>query len=461
MKIYNTLTKKKEEFKTIKENEVKIYVCGPTVYNFIHIGNARPVVFFDTVRRYLDYKGYIVSFVMNLTDIDDKIIERANLENLPFTEITKKYSKAFMDNAKSLNVEIEKIKYPKATDHIDEMIDFVKGLENIKAAYDTKDTVYFSIDKAKDYGKLSKKKLEELNIGSRIEISLEKKSPADFALWKKQKSEDEPAWESPWGMGRPGWHLECSTMCKTILGDTIDIHGGGEDLQFPHHENEIAQSETLNNKPLANYWMHNAMITVDKNKMSKSEGNFFTLEDIQKEYDLIILRLWLLSGHYRSPIDFSKENLESIKNAYKRLENSYKDLIRYTENTIDNMDPQYINDLEIYMKKFENEMDDDFNTANALSILFEFTKFININLNEKSSKEDLQKATSIFDNMIKILGLKFNKEILDSEIEALISERAEARKNKNFKRADEIRDLLKEKGIELKDTRTGVTWYRV
>lgn len=460
MKIYNTLSRKKEEFKTIEENKVRMYVCGPTVYNYIHIGNARPLVFFDTVRRYLEYKNYDVKFVMNLTDIDDKIIDKANEEGVEFTDITKTYIVAFLKNAKDFNVDVDKIIKPQATNYIDEMINFISNLEKQGAAYDASSTVYFNIDSAENYGKLSKKNIEELELGARIDISGDKKNPMDFALWKKQKNPNEPAWDSPWGKGRPGWHIECSTMAKCVLGETIDIHGGGEDLQFPHHENEIAQSETLNHKPFANYWMHNSMITVDKEKMSKSKGNFFTIHDIEKEFDLMIVRMWLLSGHYRTPIDFSRENLSAIKNAYDRLKNTNDELNRFIENSKTDVefDTEYIDEFE---DKFSNAMDDDFNTANALAVIFDFSRFINSNYNENSSKSELHYVKSIFDKLIDILGIKFKEEILEDEIEKLIYERTEARKKRDFKRADEIRDLLKQKGIELKDTSTGVVWNKI
>lgn len=460
MKIYNTLTRRKEEFNSINPNKVKMYVCGPTVYNFIHIGNARPLVFFDTVRRYLEYKGYEVEFAMNLTDIDDKIIDRAIEENIEINQLTKHYIEAFMKNAEDLNVDTNKIIQPRATNFVEEMIKFISDLEKKGAAYDTASTVYFSIDKVNEYGKLSKKDIESLNAGERVDVDQEKRSPFDFALWKKQKTPNEPAWDSPWGKGRPGWHLECSTMCKEILGETIDIHGGGEDLQFPHHENEIAQSEVLNEKPLANYWMHNSMITINKDKMSKSKGNFFTLEDIQKEFDLQIVRMWLLSGHYRSQIDFSKENLEAIKNGYNRLKNTFEELERYIQNANSELVSKY-DEIILFQNRFDEAMDDDFNTANALSEIFELSKFINIHLSENSSREDLEFAKKVFSTMIEVLGIKFEKEILDSEIEKLIEERTQARKDRNFARADEIRNLLREKGIELKDTSTGVAWQRI
>ena len=463
MKIYNTLTRKKEEFKTIEKNKVKMYVCGPTVYNYIHIGNARPLVFFDTLRRYFEYKNYDVAFVMNITDIDDKIINRAIEENVDFREITKKYSKAFLDNAKSLNVDVDKIIKSKATDYIDEMITFIKELEDKDAAYDTETTVYFNIDSAKDYGKLSKKNIDDLKAGSRVEIDKSKRNPLDFALWKKQKNENEPAWDSPWGKGRPGWHIECSTMANNILGDTIDIHGGGEDLQFPHHENEIAQSETLHGEPFANYWMHNSMITVDKEKMSKSLGNFFTIHDIEKEYDLIIVRMWLISGHYRTPLDFSKENLDAIKNGYNRLQNSFEDLERnidYSTNKSE-LNNEVKSKIDKFVVEFENAMDDDFNTSNALTSIYELARYINSNFNNESSIKDMIYAKEKFSILLDVLGISFVKENLDEEIEMLIEERTNARKEKDFKKADEIRDKLHQMGIELKDTPTGVVWKRV
>lgn len=463
MKIYNTLTRKKEDFKTIEENKVKMYVCGPTVYNYIHIGNARPLVFFDTVRRYLEYKKYDVKFVMNITDIDDKIINRAIEENVDFTEISKKYSNTFLENARGLNVDIDKIIKSRATDYINEMIKFIKDLEDKDAAYDTATTVYFNIDSAKDYGKLSRKNIDDLNAGSRVEIDEFKKNPLDFALWKKQKSENEPAWDSPWGKGRPGWHIECSTMANNILGDTIDIHGGGEDLQFPHHENEIAQSETLHEEPFANYWMHNSMITVDKEKMSKSLGNFFTIHDIEKEYDLMIVRMWLISGHYRTPLDFSKENLDAIKNGYNRLQNSYEDLERKIEHSSNESSLDAVIKLNVdnYVNDFENAMDDDFNTSNALTSIYELARYINSTFDDKSPISDMNYAKEKISILLDILGIKFVEESLDEEIEKLIEERTLARKEKNFSKADEIREKLHEMGIELKDTPTGVVWKKI
>lgn len=466
MLIYNTLTRQKEEFRTIHKNKVSMYVCGPTVYNYIHVGNARPLVFFDTVRRYLEYKDYDVKMVMNLTDIDDKIINRAIEENVDFSEISDKYSKVFFENAKELNVDISKVIYPKATDYINKMIEFISSLQKKGAAYDTDTTVYFNVEKAKDYGKLSKKDIKSLDLGSRVDVDEQKNNPMDFALWKKQKSENEPAWESPWGKGRPGWHIECSTMAKSVLGDTIDIHGGGEDLQFPHHENEIAQSETLHEKPFANYWMHNSMITIDKEKMSKSKGNFFTLHDIEKEFDLLIVRIWLLSSHYRSPLDYSFESLNSIKNSYQRLKNTHENLERLIsilkdKNENKDISAEVLESVNEFISKFEQSMDDDLNTSNALTTLFEFSRYINSNYNDKSNYSNLVYVYDIFNKLSDVLGIKYEKDILDEEIEKLINERTQARKDKNYKRADEIRDLLKSKGIELKDTSNGVTWSKI
>lgn len=462
MKIYNTLTREKEDFKTIEDNKVKMYVCGPTVYNYIHIGNARPVVFFDTIRRYLEYKGYKVEFVMNFTDVDDKIINKAIDEGVDFKEISEKYTQIFKKNISDLNVDDSKIIHPKATEFIGPMIKFIKELEKIDAAYDTEDTVYFSVDKAKNYGKLSKKNIDDLIAGARVEIGQNKKNPMDFALWKKKKFENEPSWNSPWGEGRPGWHIECSVMAKSKLGETIDIHGGGEDLQFPHHENEIAQSETLHNHPFANYWMHNAMITINHTKMSKSLNNFFTINDIQKKYDLKYVRMWLLSSHYRSPIDFSEENILAIKNSYERLYNSYENMQRLKESTISKSLTKSL-EIDKFMNDFDNAMDDDFNTSKAMSYIFELSKYFNTNFDENSSLEDVEYIIFTFKNMVDILGLDFEikDEELEYEIQNLILERNEARKNKDFKKSDEIRDYLKQKGIELKDTPNGVVWKKI
>jgi len=461
MKIYNTLTRKKEEFKPIQPGKALIYVCGPTVYNYIHIGNSRPMIVYDTLRRYLLYIGYDVKFVSNFTDIDDKIINRAKEENVPFTDITKKYIDAYLEDSYGLNLFESHTIHPKATECINEMIEFVKVLEEKGIAYNVDGNVYFDITKAKDYGKLSKKNIDDLRAGARIDISDEKKNPLDFALWKKRKDETEPAWESPWGMGRPGWHLECSVMAKKYLGDTIDIHAGGEDLQFPHHENEIAQSECCNGKVFANYWMHNGMINIDNVKMSKSKGNFFTIKDIQKEYDLEVIRLWILSTHYRNPLNFSREVMEQTKNGLERMYNGKEHLERLLEICEEKEDGD-ISKLVELKKEFLDCMDDDLNTADAISKVYELIRYANT-FDENTDLKVVKGAVKLLSDLTSVLGLLYKEEDdnLDEKVEKLIKEREEARKNKDFKRADEIRDALKEMNIELKDTRNGVIWKRV
>ena len=464
MKIYNTLTRKKEEFIPIEEGKVGIYVCGPTVYNFIHVGNARPMVVFDTLRRYFLYKGYDVKYVSNFTDIDDKIINKAKEEGVEFSEITKKYINAYLENSRELNFLEDKTIHPKATEYIEPMIDFVSGLEKKGAAHNVDGDANLDIAKAKDYGKLSKKNIDELQAGARISVTDEKKNPMDFALWKKRKEETEPAWESPWGMGRPGWHLECSVMAGSILGETIDIHAGGEDLQFPHHENEIAQSETLHDEKFANYWMHNSMITVDNEKMSKSKGNFFLLNDIRKSYDLEIVRFWLLSVHYRKPINFSEEVMEQTKNGLERLYNGKKNLqklLKTTEGKLSEEEKDTVKKVDEIIKDFETAMDDDLNTADGISSIYELVKLANSTLKEKSSKELVEYIYNSLMKLANVIGILYKEdkeESLDEQVEKLIAERQEARKSKNFQRADEIRDELKEMGITLKDTREGVEW---
>lgn len=461
MKIYNTLTRKKEDFKPIQAGKALIYVCGPTVYNYIHIGNSRPMIVYDTLRRYLLYIGYDVKFVSNFTDIDDKIINRAKEENVPFTDITKKYIDAYLEDSYGLNLFESHTIHPKATECINEMIEFVKVLEEKGIAYNVDGNVYFDITKAKDYGKLSKKNIDDLRAGARIDISDEKKNPLDFALWKKRKDESEPAWESPWGMGRPGWHLECSVMAKKFLGDTIDIHAGGEDLQFPHHENEIAQSECCNGKVFANYWMHNGMINIDNVKMSKSKGNFFTIKDIQKEYDLEVIRLWILSTHYRNPLNFSREVMEQTKNGLDRMYNGKEHLERLLEICEEKEDGD-ISKLVELKKEFLGCMDDDLNTADAISKVYELIRYANT-FDENTDLKVVKGAVKLLSDFTSVLGLLYKEEDdnLDEKVEKLIKEREEARKNKDFKRADEIRDALKEMNIELKDTRNGVIWKRV
>lgn len=461
MKIYNTLTRKKEDFKPIQAGKALIYVCGPTVYNYIHIGNSRPMIIYDTLRRYLLYIGYDVKFVSNFTDIDDKIINRAKEENVSFTDITKKYIDAYLEDSYGLNLFESHTIHPKATECINEMIEFVKVLEEKGIAYNVDGNVYFDITKAKDYGKLSKKNIDDLRAGARIDISDEKKNPLDFALWKKRKDETEPAWESPWGMGRPGWHLECSVMAKKYLGDTIDIHAGGEDLQFPHHENEIAQSECCNGKVFANYWMHNGMINIDNVKMSKSKGNFFTIKDIQKEYDLEVIRLWILSTHYRNPLNFSREVMEQTKNGLDRMYNGKEHLERLLEICEEKEDGD-ISKLVELKKEFLDCMDDDLNTADAISKVYELIRYTNT-FGENTDLKVVKGAVKLLSDFASVLGLLYKEEDdnLDEKVEKLIKEREEARKNKDFKRADEIRDALKEMNIELKDTRNGVIWKRV
>ena len=464
MKIYNTLTRQKEEFVPIEKDKVGIYVCGPTVYNFIHVGNARPMVVFDTLRRYFLYKGYDVKYVSNFTDIDDKIINKAKEDGVEFTDITTKYINAYLENSKELNFLEDNTIHPKATEYIEPMIEFVSGLEEKEAAYNIDGDVYFDITKAKNYGKLSRKNIDELQAGARISVTEEKKNPMDFALWKKRKEESEPAWESPWGMGRPGWHLECSVMASSILGDTIDIHAGGEDLQFPHHENEIAQSETLHDEKFANYWMHNSMITVDNEKMSKSKGNFFLLNDIKKLYDLEIVRFWLLSVHYRKPINFSEEVMEQTKNGLDRLYNGKRRLEKLLNSTTGELSEEEqgkIAKINEIVKDFEIAMDDDLNTADGISAIYEIVKFANSNIDENSSKEIVEFVYEMLMKMADVIGILYKEdkeESLDAKVEKLIEDRQQARKDKDFQRADEIRDELKAMGITLKDTRDGVEW---
>lgn len=461
MKIYNTLTRKKEDFKPINPNKALIYVCGPTVYNYIHIGNARPMIVYDTLRRYLLYLGYEVKFVSNFTDIDDKIINKAREENVAFTDITKKYIDAYLEDSIALNLFESHTIHPRATECIEDMIEFIKTLEEKDIAYNVDGNVYFDITKVKDYGKLSRKNIDDLRAGARIDISDEKRNPLDFALWKKRKEESEPAWESPWGLGRPGWHLECSVMAKKLLADTIDIHAGGEDLQFPHHENEIAQSECCNGKTFANYWMHNGMINVDNVKMSKSKGNFFTIKEIQKEFSLEVVRLWILSTHYRNPLNFSREVMEQTKNGLERMYNGKEHIERLLEICEEKEDGD-ISKLVELKNEFLNCMDDDLNTSDAISKIFELIRYTNT-FDENTDLKVVRGAFKLLSDFASILGLLYKEkdDNLDEKVEKLIEERQQARKDKDFKRADEIRDILKEMNIELKDTRNGVVWKRV
>ncbi len=465
MKLYNTLTRRKEEFKPIKDNEVTMYVCGPTVYNYIHVGNARPLVVFDTLRRYFIYKGYKVKYTVNFTDIDDKLIKRANEENSTVKEIADKYIEEFMKDAKGLSLYEEETLHPRATEYIDKIIEFVDGLVKKGAAYNVDGNVYFDISKAYDYGKLSKKNIDELISGARVEVSDEKKNPMDFALWKKAK-EGEPSWDSPWGKGRPGWHIECSVMAKELLGESIDIHAGGEDLQFPHHENEIAQSETLTEKPFANYWLHNAMVNVDNKKMSKSEMNFFTVREISEEFDLEVLRFFILSAHYRNPVNFSKELMEQSKKALDRLYNGKYNLeyllSKAEDKEVSEEEKEMLKQVDRYVDDFINSMEDDINTADAIASLFELIKFANSNFNEKTSKFVIQYTYDKLVKLSKILGILYKEnQILEEEIMELIEKRTQARKNKDYKLADEIREQLRQRGIILEDTPEGVKWKRI
>ena len=461
MKIYNTLTRKKEEFVPIDKDEVKIYVCGPTVYNYFHIGNARPFVVFDTLRKYLEYRGYNVKFVQNFTDVDDKIINKAREEGVPAGEVSEKYIEEYYKDAASLNVKKATV-HPKVTENMDQIIAFVKDLIDLGYAYEVDGDVYYSTRAFKEYGKLSGQNIEDLEAGARIEVGEKKKDPLDFALWKARKTEDEIAWESPWGMGRPGWHIECSTMSKRYLGDTIDIHAGGQDLAFPHHENEIAQSEAHSGKKFANYWMHNGYITIDNEKMSKSKGNFFTVRDILKSYDGEVIRFFLLSGHYRNPINFSDSLMEQAQNALSRMRNAKSNLnhlIHTCQGKMTEKERTALEGFDKYRQEFIRAMDDDLNTADAISAIFELITAINTAVKDGSSKEVAEKSMEILMELADVLGLlQQDKEEapIDDEIKALVEERQEARKNKNFARADEIRDLLKERGITLKDTPQGV-----
>lgn len=469
MKIYNTFTRQKEEFKPLEENKIRMYVCGPTVYDYMHIGNARPLVIFDTFRRYQKYLGKEVKYVVNFTDVDDKIINKAIDANMTTTEVTDKYIKAYMEDAHDLNLDEADTIHPKATETMDEIIQFVDDLVEMGAAYESGGDVYFDISKAKNYGHLSGKNIEDLQAGAsnRVENeeSKKKKNPMDFALWKKVKKEGEPYWQSPWGNGRPGWHIECSAMNKKFLGDTIDIHAGGEDLEFPHHENEIAQSETHSGKKFANYWMHNGMIQVDGTKMSKSLGNFFTLNDIKKEYDLMVVRFWLLSAGYRLPINFTREIIEQAKSSLDRLNNAkfrMDDLLEKSSGQVKEEEKDLIKKLDDFEDKFKEAMDDDLNTPDAITVLFDMAKFANTNLDNNSSKDFIAKTLDTFLKLENALGLENRKKSLDNideeKIKELIEKRSMAKKEKDFATADAIRDELDQMGIIIKDTREGTKW---
>lgn len=466
MKIFNTLTRRKEEFVPLTPGQVKMYVCGPTVYNLIHIGNARPMIVFDTVRRYFEYKGYDVQYVSNFTDVDDKIIKKANEEGVTATEIAERYIKECKQDMEALNIK-PATHQPRATEEIGGMIKMIQTLIKKGHAYEVDGTVYFKTRSFKDYGKLSKKNIDDLEAGHReIKVTGEegKEDPLDFVLWKPKK-EGEIAWDSPWGEGRPGWHIECSEMSKKYIGDTIDIHAGGEDLIFPHHENEIAQSEACNGEKFANYWMHNGFLNINNKKMSKSAGNFFTVREIGEKYPLQVIRFFMLSAHYRTPLNFSDTLVESAKTGLDRILTAI-DLCREMSakeetGSLSKEETEHFANIEVLVKKFEDAMEDDFNTADAVSAIFEIVRESNSTVKDFSA-DYAKKVLKVLEDLCSVLGIETTKEeeILDEEIEKLIEERQAARKNKDFARADEIRDQLLEQGIVLKDTREGVKWSR-
>ncbi len=468
MKIYNTLSGRKEEFKPLEEGRVKMYVCGPTVYNLIHIGNARPMILFDTVRRYMEYKGYEVNYVSNFTDVDDKIIKKAMEEGVDASVISERYIAECKKDMEAMNVKPATV-HPKATQEIGGMLEMISTLIEKGHAYKAQDgTVYFRTRSFRGYGKLSHKNLDDLQGGNRSLLVTgedQKEDPLDFVLWKPKK-EGEPYWESPWCQGRPGWHIECSVMSKKYLGEEIDIHAGGEDLVFPHHENEIAQSEAANEKPFARYWMHNAFLNINNHKMSKSLGNFFTVRDVSEKYDLQVLRFFMLSAHYRSPLNFSEELMEAAGSGYERIVNGVGNLNYLLENSksdkISEEEQALLKEAESYRMKFEQAMEDDFNTADALAAIFELVKFANSHADAEKSAPFLGSLKEEILKLSDICGLIVEKkpELLEEDIEAMIKERQEARKAKNFGRADEIRKELLDRGIILEDTREGVKWKR-
>ena len=467
MKIYNTMSKRKEEFVPLEEGKVKMYVCGPTVYNFIHIGNARPMIVFDTVRRYFEYKGYDVNFVSNFTDVDDKIIKKAIEEGVTAEEISKRYIAECKKDMDAMNIK-PATKNPLATEEICGMVDMIQTLIDKGYAYEKNGTVYYRTRKFKDYGKLSHKNLDDLQSGGRTLLVTgedEKEDPLDFVLWKPKK-EGEPAWQSPWSEGRPGWHIECSEMSKKYLGEQIDIHAGGEDLIFPHHENEIAQSEAANGKEFAKYWMHNGFLNIDNRKMSKSLGNFFTVREISEKYDLQVLRFFMLSAHYRSPLNFSADLMESARTSLERILTAAENLRFLSKNAgeenLTDEEKGLLDKANEYVQGFERAMDDDFNTADAIASVFELVKFINTTADGSRSKEYLDTLYDILFKLTDVLGIIIDKkeEILDADIEAMIEKRQAARKERNFALADQIRDELLAKGIILEDTREGVKWKK-
>ena len=464
MKLYNTLTQKKEEFVPIEEGKVRMYSCGPTVYNYFHIGNARPFIVFDVLRRFLEYIGYDVKFVQNFTDVDDKIINRSIEEGITAAEVADKYIAEYFKDADALGIRRADV-HPRVSDHMPEIIEMIKELEERGLAYNVDGNVYYQVDHFHDYGKLSKQSIDDLKSGARIDVNDEKRSPLDFALWKKKK-DGEPYWESPWGQGRPGWHIECSAMSRKHLGESIDIHGGGQDLIFPHHENEIAQSEGSCGCKFANYWVHNGYININNEKMSKSKGNFFTVRDIAKHYDLEVVRMFMLMAHYRSPVNFSDELLGQAQNALERLYNAkYQMEFLLNNNKAEaatEEEKTWMDGLSQYKKGFIDAMNDDLNTADAIAAIFELVRDTNSHLSESSSRDAVKAALDLFKDLTGVIGLaaKEKETDLESEVEALIAQRQEARKNKDFALADEIRDALLAKGITLEDTREGVKWKK-
>lgn len=464
IKLYNTMSRQKEIFKPIEENKVSMYVCGPTVYNYIHIGNARPAIVFDTVRRYLEYKGYDVDYVLNFTDVDDKIINKANETGEKVQAITNRFIDAYLNDVKALGVK-EATAHPRVTETMDEIILFIKGLVDKGYAYAVEGDVYFKPRLFKGYGKLSAQSIDELRSGARIQVGEKKDDPLDFALWKKAKP-GEIAWDSPWGKGRPGWHIECSAMAKELLGETIDIHAGGQDLAFPHHENEIAQSEALNEKPFANYWMHNGYMNIDNEKMSKSLGNFVLTKDLIAQHDPMVLRFFMLSVHYRHPINFTDSLLESAKSSFERIQTAYINLDhRLKTSTDQGLDgDKWLAFIAEKQTEFEAAMDDDMNTANAITVIFDIAKEANVYLNENQTEvKVIQAFQKVLSELMDILGISLeigSAELLDDEIEQLIKKREAARQTKDFQTADKIRDDLKAQGIILEDTNQGVRFRR-
>ncbi|MEC3883844.1 cysteine--tRNA ligase [Halobacillus sp. HZG1] len=461
--IYNTLTRKKEPFQPLEEGKVKMYVCGPTVYNYIHIGNARPAIVFDTVRRYFEYRGYDVHYVLNFTDVDDKLINASNEMGEGVTDIANRFITAYKEDVGALGVK-EAVDHPRVTENMDEIISFIQGLIDKGFAYEAGGDVYFRTRSFDQYGKLSHQSIDELRSGSRIEVGDKKEDPLDFTLWKDAK-EGEITWESPWGSGRPGWHIECSAMAKKYLGDTIDIHAGGQDLTFPHHENEIAQSEAHNGESFARYWMHNGYINIDNEKMSKSLGNFILAHDLVKKHDPQVIRFFMLSVQYRHPINFSDELLKGAKSSFDRIKNAYENIQHRKNSTMSLKEDQseWLDKVAGYKEQFIKEMDDDFNTANAISVLFDLTKTANLYLQEEQTHEKVLTAfEELFEELTGVLGIQLQaqEELLDEEVDALIEERKQARKNRDFARADEIRDELKDRNIILEDTSQGTRWKR-